>query len=415
MKKFLNKKWLPYIVFLCYLILVHLSDYKAVSDDTRFVNIFGGNITEALQNRYTTWSSRVLIEYVLAIIINHSVFLWKVCNITMSMLILFSLDKIFLSKENGNSVRFILVVLLIFYPVGHMGSAGYITTTINYLWPLATMLYSFIILKKLYYNEKIYFIEGFIYLVCAIFGANQEQYAPAMIVTFVIALLLMLYKKRFNIWLCLINISCITELVLILSCPGNTNRLSSETGRFMSAFESLSFFEKVRLGYITTIAEFVENSSNVFLLFGVIFAICMFKKTKNVLYRIIPLAQLSYIFIFSFNHAFEGRCLRRLLGTNDISSLNFMGFSWVLRYALYLLLSCLILLGFYYYFDSLKEFFLASCVYCLAIGSRMILGFSPTLYASSTRTFLIMYAGIIICTLLILINRNKGIVKEWSK
>ncbi|MDP4089336.1 MAG: hypothetical protein Q8930_08735 [Bacillota bacterium] len=60
-----------------------------------------------------------------------------------------------------------------------------------------------------------------------------------------------------------------------------------------------------------------------------------------------------------------------------------------------------ILISLYLIFENKRYSILAVFIILLGLGSRMVMGFSPTIWASNTRTFIFMYFAFITCAVIL--------------
>ena len=400
-KKILKNKYTPYIIFLLYLIVIHSFTYVAASDDITYAHVLDKmSVLDAVKYRYKTWASRAIIEAVFFKLLTLNPVIWKVLDVIMCMWIFYSLSK--LIKVEGK-IQYILLLLCIVYPASDMTSAGYIATTTNYIFPLAFLLYSFVILQKKLENRKVYIWEWFIAVICLLYGCNQEQYTPVVVATLILTFIYeIVSKKKINVLCLLMIIVSVAELIFILTCPGNGERLIEECKRFITNFAVLNLFDKLRLGLMETMNVFLCSTSNLFLIFSIVLAVCMYVKTKSFKRLTISLTPLIGILLFNYNNAFENTKYAKYLGDAVLTYKNFTSISVYWRYAIYIFICLIIILSFYLYFNSIKQASIVSWIFIMGIGARMILGFSPTLYVSGLRTFLITYVAIVVITTLII-------------
>lgn len=188
------KKYLPSILVLLYGGLVSFTKSPFIGDANVFINIKGSIIT-AVISRYFQWTSRVLIESVLLFVLrSYNGILWIILNILIIFLLYISLKKIFNSK-NEIYINYIIMSLIILYTYTDMFSAGWSASTVNYLWPLALGIFSFIPIINILNNNNKSKNVLFLAIPALIFAANQEQ-AAALIFGFSILSLIYYYIKN---------------------------------------------------------------------------------------------------------------------------------------------------------------------------------------------------------------------------
>ena len=146
------------ILILLFLGIIHLYIRPVFCDDVKFRTQFinaNYKIVNLLGKRYMQWSSRVVIEFVMYIMTVLPVIIWKILDI----LCIFVLYKI-LSKYVKNKI--LLGLCICSYPFMHLGSAGWIATTTNYLWPFTAGLLAFYMLDKYFFDKIILYVIYFI-------------------------------------------------------------------------------------------------------------------------------------------------------------------------------------------------------------------------------------------------------------
>ena len=77
----------------------------------------------------------------------------------------------------------------------------------------------------------------------------------------------------------------------------------------------------------------------------------------------------------------------------------------------FLIVIAIVLLSLYQAFDNKKTFFISFIVLCFGLGSRLMMGLSPTVWASGHRTFFIMFLALII-VLIKIIDENFIVTKK---
>ena len=395
-------------IFLCYLVftslmftfhlLINFSD-----DDLIFGSVLNNTSPfEYINLRYNGWSSRVFIEIIL-IYFSRCIWAWRVVDTLLISLLIYSINKLIFKKTSVyNTILTMLMVCT--YPFFHLKSAGYCATTLNYSWVLSLMMFSFIPLQNVFYNEKLKVAFIPFYIIAAIFACNQEQGAC---IVFAISLLFTIYcfiRKKNKLYPIALLIVAILSLIFILTCPGNTGRDVLEAQTFFPHFNDLNILQKSYLGIMVAMATLFKGPF-IYLLFSFV---CL-------LYAIYTKAnKITIVFI----SVYMALCL--FLNIMYLCTLIFNYFSTYINYAL---INTYIIDKDFININSIfnKEFALniilivgsllmpilllkkqsLPIVLLLLIGyaSRFILSFSPTLVASSSRTSIFLLFAFIITTL----------------
>lgn len=377
-------------------------------------------ISDFITERYQTWSSRVIIELVLCLVLKTSKYLWILIQSLMLVLVCYSLSKIFV-KENKDKNNFMLMSMILIYPYYTMHQTGWASTSINYLWPLATGLFALIPIKKIWNGEKIKWWQYLLYTISLIFAANQEQAGALLLGFYLVFTILMIASKDKKVkpYMFIQTIIASLSVVFILTCPGNSIRQSEELYRF-KGYEMLSFIEKFVLGFTSTFGNIILNQSLTYMLLTSLIALYVFLNYKEKLYRIIAIIPLlSVLLLGPFLTILNGMfpyldVFKSLITTQDIlltpvnSNNLYYAFPIVFAFANFICIGMSILL----IFKNLKNN-VAILIYLAGLASRIVIAFSPTVFLSKTRTMIFFDFAMIVVSYLIWDRLNKN--KEHEK
>lgn len=221
------------------------------------------------------------------------------------------------------------------------------------------------------------------------------------------------YKERkFNYFLILANLLNLASLIYIITCPGNANRKIQDTAKWFPDFNNLSLFRKLEIGYSSTLFEYAMQPNFIFFIFSFLLFTCSIIKFKDNILKFIASIPLAFSLIFSLLS-----CLSKIFGThlNGIkNSMTQYGTqirifevkTWIPDTIL-LIICISILITLYNLFDNRKYSILTIFILLLGFGSRMIMSFSPTIWASKERTFIFMYLSILICSVVLYLFLQK--------
>lgn len=398
----------PYGYFLAFLMIVTLFVFTSqrISGDDIFFSK-QGPFREFLFWRYIIWSSR-LIPDSFAYFFNklhpevfsflHIVFL---ANIPLSTWFLFK-DSL---KKELHWVVFMLCMtlgLIVFRDVGT------ITTAVNYSWPLSAMIFVFCVTRQLLFGKNINTHLFIITCFFTVFAANQEQICIVLCVVLSGALL---WTKRrygaFNIRIMILFLLCAGNLIFIVTTPGNANRYIQESARWYPDFPSLSLFYKAYLGFTTTFYRYFFYISVPYLAFAGVLGLALRAKSDlcfkgiRAAYAFIPFFLPLLLIFFEWSMGRFGGHLERTDYIAD--AYNYMKIRPYLALFIVTFLCLLILKLIYILTHEDKIAFLCIvAVLLLGAATRMMLGFSPTIFASGMRTFILMDFSWILAALIII-------------
>ena len=394
-------------------------------DDDFFIGKATGSIISFVQSRYYDWTSRVIIEFVLCSVLKISKYLWILIEAFMVAVIGYSISRVFV-KDNKNENNYMLLCMILIYPLNVMASAGWAATTINYMWPLAMCLFSLIPIRKIWDKEKIKPYEYLLYTVSLIFAGNQEQTCAILVGTYILFTIFMILKdKKIHPYMIIQDILIIASLIFILTCPGNYVRNSREIVENFKDIGTLNFLDKVSLGLTSTIGLLVGKGNLVYTLFTFLIMVFIFLNYKENLYRVIALIPfvssiiLKYLMYISYLTFPYLGSLKELLVEEKVMLTAITSNN--LTYTIPLLLAfaniicvCLSLLVI---FKNLKNN-VPILIFLAGLASRLIIGFSPTIWSSKERTMIFFEFAMIIISMLIwqeLIKKNDKTDKKVVK
>ncbi|MDF1520794.1 MAG: DUF6056 family protein [Brevefilum sp.] len=417
-KKLFKKKNLPFLAFGLGMLLVHLLAPIPIADDVFFKGNPAGIFDWAFyKGRYFEWSSRLILEFFVVAFLKLPSIIWRVLNSGVLVLLSVALSELFVEK-NKKLINWFIVFLLFLFPLQEMLSAGWVTISINYIWPLTFGLLALVVVKKILLDKKIRVIEYFLSCLLLIFAVNQEIMAVILGIVFLVSAVYLILNKRFHWFVVLGLVLCLSSIIFTLTAPGNHLRQQAEIRWFID-FNYISFVEKLEIGISSTLAHYVFNFNFLFFVFSVLLAIAIFSKYKDLLYKIIALIPLVMSLVFGNGFYVIVDRLFPHLATIDteitqyglITLGNFTRIQSYIPLFLLLMTAFVILILIYIIFGNTWKSTIALGVLFLGLISRLILAFSPTIWSSGIRTHFLMITSFIICSIMIfqqLIKRNTG-------
>lgn len=364
-------------------------------------------INDFVKERYNSWTSRVLIEFVLCLTLKTSKYLWILIEALMVTLACYSISKIF-TKDSKRQNNLMLISMILIYPYTIMYQAGWAATTLNYMWPLATCLFALIPIKKIWDVEKIRIWEYPLYTLAIIFAGNQEQTSAILVCSYLIFAVIMIAKnKKIHPYMIIQTIISIISIVFILTCPGNYVRQTEEAYRFID-FEMLTFLDKFILGFTATFREIIAHKNLVYTLLTSLLAVFVFSNYKEKLYRIVSLIPVVSILVFGhfssiFFEVFPNlEIFYELLTAKDVlltvANCNklYYTFPAIFAFMNFICIGMSILLLTKKYKNNI-----AILIYLAGLASRIVIAFSPTVFISQTRTMIFLDFAMIIISYLI--------------
>lgn len=403
----------PYFPFVFYgllIFLIHCDIDLQWGDDVFFANVLGDEGSfqvwiQYLRERYQNWTSRLIIEGLLVILV-HFPLIWRIIDTVLVIWIAIALSLIF-NNKNSVKLNWWIILLLLAFPFETMNSAGWMATTLNYLWPLAFGFIGMIPVNNLLKQKKNSVQNVFFSSIALCYAINQEQMCAIVLA---ISLFGSIYfyierKKVYKIIIFDLLLSTIS-LVFIISCPGNTLRKEQEIVTWFPSFNELTIFDKLEIGYSSSLFEFFMKPNLIFFLFSImLFTFMCIQKRKITNYIIASLPLMTSIIMGMFVNIFSLifpniTALTTSLtdtGTNiKITEIN----TWFPDLFITVILIC-ILASIWSAFLDKKIATVLIYTALVGLASRGIMGFSPTIWGSGSRTFIFMYFSFIIISVML--------------
>lgn len=335
--------------------------------------------------------------------------LWRLCNpvvLTMMAIVISRLC----TCENA-VLKNTVICAGIVYPAMILVDAGFIATTVNYLWPVTCGLLCLLPLQRLCRGGRAHWYETAVGLPLLLYALNMEQMCAILTVLFSAASLYLCIKKRPSLYAGAMALLCIAGLcyTYYLNCVGDGSRMEREIARCFPDFLQLGLWNKIELGFSSTLYCLTMDpayASAAFLAFALFLAIAVFRKTSNFGFRLAaavpPACTLFFVTasllpekLVPFLPFFTGG-MRNVLVARAAYS-----FSPVRDILLLLVCAC-VLCSVGLLMGSRQAALTAFVMLAAGLGSRMLLGFSPTVWASGYRTFHIMLLTFLFCSIMVL-------------
>ena len=390
-------------------------------DDVHFMNAVrsSNGILPILFERFHNWSHKFLHYYTALLLLKTQVGIqvFKIINILLIFLLIECTIKItFPSCKMKYS--FVAFFLFLTIPVQMINDCGWLVCSTFYLWPIATIMPSLLVVKHIITNAYISKFFKILSIVLCIYGFQSEQLC---LFGFVFILIMIGYlkfnqKKKINSFFYIILSIAIFNLILLIICPGNRNRFVIEEKTWFSGFSKIPLTRKIIQGFLSTMSYYfgmndvghrgVSSYSNFILLITVcLLATLGLIRRKKYIFLLLP-PSLVLIITFGYLPIILQRLgvslspFLYLFKNNTLPSFSYYSkneiFIELIIYAIVFITLCLtIFLSFSCRIKSL----LVTLVFIAGFCTRMLLSFSPTIYASQYRTFLYMTISIIIVNL----------------
>lgn len=410
---FLSKSYFPFVIYAIVWAFMHTQMNLTFGDDLMFSSVLEGKtFWEWMIHKYLTFNTRVITESVLVLVLQIGILPWKIINLCMMIMIPVCISMIVFDGKADQDDNWAVVCLVSIYPFIDMATAGWGATASNYTWVLATGLFTLYCIKLEVNGKTVKPMLMILSIFSTIYAANVEQMACILLVFSTLAVILSyLRNKKISKYLCVILCTVVLDFLIIVLSPARTARSFKEIAHSFPSYEMLSFIDKITMGFTSTMAQFIGRKNWVFIAFSAILFAAVCKKEETTWIRItagIPLVGgvLGFIVeempsVFPGIHKiFYYEAHARMPDFVPISAMNSVVFSAYIPLIVGIIVVGCILISLFFSFPNCR-FVLPVLVVLAGLCSRMLMSFSPSIYESARRTYLLMYYGFIIAAIMI--------------
>lgn len=377
---------------LIHIFITHSADDLTVRDA---VLSNGGSVIRTTIQRYLIWEGSWFCQFLVCFIAKH---LWcfKILNIAICMLIVWSLNRLFATQAPPQTSAYIAAILLLLYPLGNVSTAGWAVTCIVYLWVIAFALYALTITQKVLLENRIHWYEYFFGTLALLFGSNREQSALFLILFFTgIQIYCTIHKKNYlYIWIQLFI--SVANLASILLSPGIAYKNEAYVVKLVPDIEMYGFWKKFYMVLSQTMNYFLLELKIPVLLFTIVLLILTLKKTKHTLNRLIAVYPVAYILLA--NMLLFPRLSAIFAKSEIINLYNVSSFKSYIPIILQLLWIGCVTATIWIVFNNSIHFWLLMLVLTAGMASKMAVCVSNAVVSSGNRTYIFLFFSILYCT-----------------
>lgn len=358
---------------------------------------------------YFSWSSRTLVNFVMYQMEVHGKYLFAIVTGLFFFVMLMSVSA-FINDRQLFKFDVSIGVALMTVPLVYYSTAGWIATTTTYLYPICAATYALTALKM----KKKAIWQEILLCLATLYAANNEQVLIVLLFIFsAFSLSQVCANHRLNTLIVVQDILLIVSLLWFLLSPGNKQRGIEEIPRWLPEFKNMNLFNKLDMGFMTTMQHLLfANLPYMFLvvIIPVIFYVHQLRTGKKNI-RVYAIFSFLTFMLWSFSSIlFDVFNITKNVFLSKLFVFSKLGLftadnvdskKCVFSFCLYFIF--LALLFFIYSFEMEKsQYLILSAAFLGACLSRIALGFSATNYVSATRTFSVMAVTLIIIMLFML-------------
>lgn len=404
LKKKIKEDMAPYLV-LAGAMLILFCSMKMRADDLFFAEVLDEkSLFEWLKERYQIWSSRTLIEAALVLLTRSGMKLWFVLQLALTIAWAWGMQQ--LGGITKKQDTWFAAVLILFFPFVDMQSAGWIATTLNYLWPWILGLLAYLPLQK-----KLRGLRGALAytlgMAAFLYSCNMEQMCMFQVLLSTYFLIITIKdkvkEKGYPLALC---IAAWGSLAYIMLCPGNQNRGIEEIPDWFADYSMLNLVDKLALGFESTMQELVFEKSWIFFLFALLLCLFVFEHYEEKIYWVIAVIPAAASGLLGVGGEITNRFFPTLQyftqrpDKNGIVSRS--TFTEWYRYLVVAFLAgvCLcVILSLYLAEQKLQQKYQNLWICFAGFASRMVMAVTPTIWVSGNRTFCFLNGALMLVSL----------------
>lgn len=366
-------------------------------DDVNGMRVEGGTIADYWNKSvemYSTWASRLFVNFVVFLFSDNSnTFIWGIYMGASLYVLMYSLSKLFVNK-NQRDCNIVIACFVMLFPFQYMNSAGWIATMTTYLSPTAFGFLSLIPIKKVYLGQKFRIWECILYPIALVYGANNEQMMVVILGSYIVAAIYLFIVKKNHLFICIQLLLAIGSCLITLLCPGNYVRKNEEITNWYKNWGMFNSIDKIDLGYSTTM-QWLFFGSHIFVIATcILFTFIIWKKYKKVeLVSIAAIPTMLIVFlgplrsitlaiypnISDLTDSIEWNGLVTVANRGDLKAFG--------RYFIWSAMIILLCIVIFLLHDNIRSLIISIVMIGTGTASRLVMGFSPTIYASGARTF----------------------------
>lgn len=403
--------WLPYLLVIAVFAIYTLRVDVFFGDEYfRSVNWNGQSLLQfVFLDRYQSFSGRWLLDLFLCLI-GDVVWIWRVLNIFFSAVIVLALDHLLSLKTFWE--KMMLAILLLLYPFESMAGAGWMSTTAVYWWVLAALLVSFIPVKMSLGGKKPAVWQWIVYLAATCYACNQEQAAILFLV--VAAAVIVTKRLRDGKWSVMpfqiVQIIVAAAMLLsVIAGPANGLRQEQEIAAHFANFGSFGLFEKLYLGVTHTFDMFFALPGMLMFPLAVLILFAAWRKRGKadgpVFLAAVPLL---YTILYSYLIVLFPQLVQWFYSHYNAETFDFTNMTtWFPVFFTILWIIAMLKTLWDAGGGGWKDFCLPAAIFLGGGMTTVAMGFSPTVYASGTRTDLFLWFALIYLACLLMAKRRE--------
>lgn len=340
---------------------------------------------------------------------------WRIANPLVLTILLAAVEEI-LPVRKSRATK--LVSCFAVFPSMVLVDAGFIATTVNYLWPITFGLLCLFPVRNKLLKERTPLWYKLAIVPLLFYACNMQQMCAALLgILLCTNFYLWFVRKDFDLYSLLqtVAVGAMAVYTYSLNVFSDNSRMLRETARYFPGFGELSVLQKAELGFSSTFycmtmeLRLAFAGFAVFALFLAVSGVRLCGKTSVKTASVFPLV---FVLGFGITSLIRPDWVKAVCGglvNGRVGKAEYV-FSPVSD-LLFLLVAVCVIIAVFALLKTKQAKMIGALVLSAGFGSRVLMGFSPTVWASGYRTFAILFVSFILVALLI-INENSGLSED---
>ncbi len=360
-----------------------------------------------------TWQTRIPGLFTVRLVRLPADF-WRLLDSVCMATITEGIIQLSLKKQN-RAYAFLICILTLLIPLSVYSSAGWIMTTVTYVWPLACSMPCFVIIKKELNHDKSALYEYATALVLAAIGATELSLIPVFLFASLVFLIYQAFiqERKLSVpsmFIIAVFVLSILELLFALLAPGNRTRSVVEL-RLFPGYDMLNISDKLKLGMLVSMPYFWGQGFNLnFVIFPLLFILLSkFVKAKQWHLAALQVPGIAIAVVFGILPIMIGKVVSVPSSLLLFKNIQLAQFSHIqnaslavhLELTIYSLVFIIMVISVFFATGKGYKGMLAALIFIAGFCTQLMIGFSPTVYASCSRTVYYMTIAIFIVTAMV--------------
>ena len=256
----------PYLIYFAIILFYHICGYQMDSDDRYVTSVLSPSLKEELpglmKRSCEGWSSRVLINPLIWILLHLDIRVWGALDILVLMLGFWCLLQLCNpNRMNVNNNMIILGIVLLF-PFDNFQEVGWVVTSVSYAWPLVAAMLACMTVKHFFEHRKNSWWLAVPMCLLTAFAVNKEELSATLAIIFLYTVYLSVRERRPDGVIYIQTAISVFSIFFHLFNAGNQGRSSVFTEE-----THMTSVDKLCMGFTSTLHHlFFDEERNYFFL-----------------------------------------------------------------------------------------------------------------------------------------------------